>query len=195
MFVTAAFSFAGTELVGLAASETANPRESMPGAVKGTFVSELPLGSFPLRTHADSLLPFDSQWRITIIYISSLTIIGLLIPYTEPRLLGGSGAGESASRLRRVLLELDLTLRSLFFLFIPSLLPALSIRLTSPLSSCFSFRHRHARRWAERNGSPHQRYHLHLRSLHRTFLRLRWIQDSYCTRRDRSVIKFHPSIA
>ena len=28
---------AGTELVGLAATETPNPRQSMPGAVKGTF--------------------------------------------------------------------------------------------------------------------------------------------------------------
>ncbi|KAJ3565537.1 hypothetical protein NP233_g7567 [Leucocoprinus birnbaumii] len=37
VFVTAAFSFSGTELVGLAASETPNPRASMPGAVKGTF--------------------------------------------------------------------------------------------------------------------------------------------------------------
>ncbi|KIM38521.1 hypothetical protein M413DRAFT_447751 [Hebeloma cylindrosporum] len=71
VFVTAAFSFAGTELVGLAASETPNPRETMPAAVKGTF------------------------WRITIIYISSLTIIGLLLPYDEPRLLGGSGANAS----------------------------------------------------------------------------------------------------
>ncbi|KAF5339876.1 hypothetical protein D9611_009040 [Ephemerocybe angulata] len=71
VFVTAAFAFAGTELVGLAASETPNPRETMPAAVKGTF------------------------WRITIIYISSLTIIGLLIGYDEPRLLGGGGAAAS----------------------------------------------------------------------------------------------------
>ncbi|KAK0451417.1 APC amino acid permease [Desarmillaria tabescens] len=71
VFVTAAFSFAGTELVGLAASETPNPRETMPGAVKGTF------------------------WRITIIYITSLTIIGLMLPYTEDRLIGGSGASAS----------------------------------------------------------------------------------------------------
>ncbi|PFH49462.1 hypothetical protein AMATHDRAFT_41527 [Amanita thiersii Skay4041] len=71
VFVTAAFSFAGTELVGLAASETPNPRETMPAAVKGTF------------------------WRITIIYITSLTIIGLLIPYNEERLLGGKGAAAS----------------------------------------------------------------------------------------------------
>ncbi|KAF8628294.1 hypothetical protein AX17_005997 [Amanita inopinata Kibby_2008] len=71
VFVTAAFAFAGTELVGLAGSETPNPRASMPAAVKGTF------------------------WRVTIIYISSLTIIGLLIPYNEPRLLGGGGAAAS----------------------------------------------------------------------------------------------------
>jgi yeast amino acid transporter len=37
VFVTAAFAFSGTELVGLAASETPNPRKTMPGAVKGTF--------------------------------------------------------------------------------------------------------------------------------------------------------------
>ncbi|KAF5354215.1 hypothetical protein D9756_006924 [Leucocoprinus leucothites] len=71
VFVTAAFSFSGTELVGLAASETPNPRASMPAAVKGTF------------------------WRITIIYVTSLTIIGLLVPYTEDRLTTGSGAGAS----------------------------------------------------------------------------------------------------
>jgi len=69
VFVTAAFSFAGTELVGLAASETPNPRETMPAAVKGTF------------------------WRITLIYVTSLTIIGLLIPYNHERLTNGaSGA-------------------------------------------------------------------------------------------------------
>lgn len=44
----------------------------MPGAVKGTF------------------------WRITLIYITSLTIIGLNIPSNEERLLGGAdGAGTS----------------------------------------------------------------------------------------------------
>ncbi|ORY53388.1 APC amino acid permease [Leucosporidium creatinivorum] len=71
VFVTAAFSFAGTELVGIAATETPNPRKSMPTAVKGTF------------------------WRITCLYLTSLLIIGLNIPYDEPRLLGGSGTGTS----------------------------------------------------------------------------------------------------
>jgi amino acid transporter len=62
VFVTAAFSFAGTELVGLAATETPNPRRAMPAAVKQTF------------------------WRITLIYITSLTIIGLAVPYNDERL-------------------------------------------------------------------------------------------------------------
>ncbi|KAJ9113580.1 hypothetical protein QFC20_001932 [Naganishia adeliensis] len=73
VFVTAAFSFAGTELVGLAASETPNPRKTMPAAVKQTF------------------------WRISVIYITSLTIIGLLIPYTDEGLLGSSSYDAAAS--------------------------------------------------------------------------------------------------
>ncbi|WVQ79486.1 hypothetical protein IAT38_001585 [Cryptococcus sp. DSM 104549] len=68
VFVTAAFSFAGTELVGLAATETPNPRKTMPSAVKNTF------------------------WRITLIFITSLTMIGLLVPYDDERLYDGEGA-------------------------------------------------------------------------------------------------------
>lgn len=37
VFATAAFSFAGTELVGLAAAETRNPVKSLPGAIKQVF--------------------------------------------------------------------------------------------------------------------------------------------------------------
>lgn len=37
VFVTAAFAFSGTELVGLAAAETANPAKALPGAVKQVF--------------------------------------------------------------------------------------------------------------------------------------------------------------
>ena len=73
VFVTAAFAFAGTELVGLAAAETANPRKSLPTAIKQVF------------------------WRITLFYIVSLTIIGLLVPYDEPRLVGQSSADAKAS--------------------------------------------------------------------------------------------------
>ena len=34
-------------------------------------------------------------WRITLVYITTLTLIGLLIPYDNDRLLGGSGATAS----------------------------------------------------------------------------------------------------
>lgn len=37
VFVTAAFAFAGTELVGLAAAESANPAKALPGAIKQVF--------------------------------------------------------------------------------------------------------------------------------------------------------------
>jgi len=79
VFVTAAFSFAGTELVGLAASETPNPRKTMPSAIKNTF------------------------WRITVIYILSLLMIGLLLPYNDPFLLYASGGTAAASPFVRVL--------------------------------------------------------------------------------------------
>lgn len=68
VFVTAAFSFAGTELCGLAAAETENPRKSLPSATKQVF------------------------WRITLFYIISLTLIGLLVPYNDEALLNGSSS-------------------------------------------------------------------------------------------------------
>lgn len=72
VFVTAAFSFAGTELVGLAATETPNPRKTLPAAVKQTF------------------------WRVTLVYITSLTIIGLAVPYTNPDLQGGTSGNDTS---------------------------------------------------------------------------------------------------
>lgn len=68
VFVTAAFAFSGTELVGLAAAETANPRKSLPTAVKQVF------------------------WRIALFYIVALTVVGFLVPYTDPRLLNDSSS-------------------------------------------------------------------------------------------------------
>ncbi|EEP78051.1 general amino-acid permease GAP1 [Uncinocarpus reesii 1704] len=73
VFVTAAFTFGGGELVGLAAAETANPRKSIPTAVKQVF------------------------WRIVLFYIVSMIIVGLLVPYTDPQLLNGSSTDVKAS--------------------------------------------------------------------------------------------------
>ncbi|OAA42067.1 Amino-acid permease inda1 [Metarhizium rileyi] len=63
VFVTAAFSFSGTELVGLAAAESSNPVKTMPNAIKQVF------------------------WRITLFYILGLFFVGLLIEDSDPALL------------------------------------------------------------------------------------------------------------
>ncbi|ODQ76895.1 hypothetical protein BABINDRAFT_124132 [Babjeviella inositovora NRRL Y-12698] len=73
VFVTAAFSFTGTEMAGLAAAETENPRKSLPSAIKQVF------------------------WRITLFYIVCLTLIGLLVGYDDPRLIGSSDVDATAS--------------------------------------------------------------------------------------------------
>ena len=73
VFVSAAFAFSGTELVGLAAAETANPRKSLPTAVKQVF------------------------WRICLFYIVSLTLVGLLVPYTNDKLLSGSSSADATA--------------------------------------------------------------------------------------------------
>lgn len=73
VFVSAAFAFAGTELVGLAAAETANPRKSLPTAIKQVF------------------------WRICLFYIVSLLLVGLLVGYNDPRLLTGKSAQDAGA--------------------------------------------------------------------------------------------------
>lgn len=66
VFVTAAFAFSGTELVGLAAAESGNPAKHLPGAVKQVF------------------------WRITLFYILGLLFVGLLVRHDDDRLLGAN---------------------------------------------------------------------------------------------------------
>ncbi|KAL7624698.1 Amino-acid permease inda1 [Parahypoxylon ruwenzoriense] len=73
VFVTAAFSFSGTELVGLAAAEARNPAKALPGAIKQVF------------------------WRITLFYILGLTFVGLLIPSNDDHLLNANGSNDVAA--------------------------------------------------------------------------------------------------
>ncbi|ODQ78553.1 hypothetical protein BABINDRAFT_162759 [Babjeviella inositovora NRRL Y-12698] len=72
-FITAAFSFGGTELIGLTAAETLNPRKMLPAAIKQVF------------------------WRITLFYFVSLTIITFLVPYNNLHLMGASSVDVTAS--------------------------------------------------------------------------------------------------
>jgi len=66
VFVTAAFSFAGTELVGLAAVEHPNPRKALPKAIKMT------------------------AYRIIFVFIATIFFISLVVPYDNPDLVGGN---------------------------------------------------------------------------------------------------------
>lgn len=73
VFVTAAFSYSGMELIAVSAAESRNPRKTIPKAAKRTF------------------------WLITLSYVTILTIIGCLVPYDDPRLLNGSSSVDAAA--------------------------------------------------------------------------------------------------
>lgn len=73
VFVTAAFSFSGTELVGLAAAESKNPAKALPSAIKQVF------------------------WRITLFYVLGLLLVGFLVDSTDKRLLNAGSDDPSAS--------------------------------------------------------------------------------------------------
>ncbi len=64
IFLVAGFSFQGTELVGVAAGEAKDPEKTVPRAIRTVFV------------------------RILLFYVGAIAIIGFLIPYTSPNLLG-----------------------------------------------------------------------------------------------------------
>jgi lysine-specific permease len=65
IFMAAGFSFQGTELLGVAAGETDNPRKNIPKAVRQVF------------------------WRILLFYVLAILVIGLLIPFTNENLAAG----------------------------------------------------------------------------------------------------------
>lgn len=67
IFMAAGFSFQGTELLGVAAGETDDPKKAIPSAVKQVF------------------------WRILLFYVLAILVIGLLIPYTNGKLVNGDG--------------------------------------------------------------------------------------------------------
>ncbi|KAI8320303.1 lysine-specific permease [Martensiomyces pterosporus] len=68
--IVAAFSFQGTEIIGVTVGESANPRRDVPKAIRSVF------------------------WRILFFYISSILIIGFVIPFNNENLVQASGAGD-----------------------------------------------------------------------------------------------------
>lgn len=59
VFLIAGFSFQGTELVGIAAGESENPKKTIPKAINTIF------------------------WRIIIFYLGTIFVVSAIIPYTE----------------------------------------------------------------------------------------------------------------
>lgn len=71
VFVTGAFSLGQSEFVALSAAEQSNPRKAIPAACKLIF------------------------WRILILFLGSLTIVGLLVPYNSDKLMASGESGTS----------------------------------------------------------------------------------------------------
>jgi amino acid transporter len=73
VLIQAGFSYQGTELVGIAAGETENPRKTVPSAIRKTF------------------------FRIVFFFILTIFFIGIIVPSDDPALLTASeGSGASA---------------------------------------------------------------------------------------------------
>ncbi|KAJ5949852.1 Amino acid/polyamine transporter I [Penicillium verhagenii] len=71
-FVVAGTLYAGTEMVGITAGESSNPRKAVPRAIKQVF------------------------WRILIFYVGTIFFIGILIPWNDKQLLGSSSKTASS---------------------------------------------------------------------------------------------------
>ncbi|ODV89647.1 hypothetical protein CANCADRAFT_32842 [Tortispora caseinolytica NRRL Y-17796] len=69
--INAAFTYQGTELVGVTAGESANPRKAVPRAINKVF------------------------YRIAIFYILSILFMGMLVPYNSPYLLGNDDESDA----------------------------------------------------------------------------------------------------
>ena len=65
VFLVAGFAFQGTEGVGLAAAETADPTKNVPKAIRSVF------------------------WRILLFYVGAIAVVGTLIRFNDPNLLRG----------------------------------------------------------------------------------------------------------
>lgn len=73
VLIKAGFSYQGTELVGIAAGETQNPRKTIPSAIRKAF------------------------FRIIFFFIFTIFFIGIVVPSTDDRLTASEGSGASAN--------------------------------------------------------------------------------------------------
>ena len=72
-FVNAAFAFGASEFIAITASEQKNPRKAIPKAAKIMI------------------------YRILFVFLASIVLVGFLVPYNSPQLMGSSGSATKAS--------------------------------------------------------------------------------------------------
>ena len=72
-FVSAAFAFGASEFISITASEQSNPRKAIPRAAKVMI------------------------YRILVIFLGSITMVGFLVPYNSPYLMGSGSDATKAS--------------------------------------------------------------------------------------------------
>lgn len=73
VLIKAGFSYQGTELVGIAAGETQNPRKTIPSAIRKAF------------------------FRIIFFFIFTIFFIGIVVPSNDDRLTASDGSGADAN--------------------------------------------------------------------------------------------------
>lgn len=71
-FINAVYAYSGVETLAIAAAETKNPRRNIPKAAKRIFI------------------------RVTVFYLLSLFIVGLIVPSDDPRLAHNNGTASSS---------------------------------------------------------------------------------------------------
>lgn len=73
VLIQAAYAFIGTEIIGMTAAETQNPRKNIPRAIKGVYV------------------------RICVFYILGVFVLGLICPSNDSRLTSGTNTAASSA--------------------------------------------------------------------------------------------------
>ncbi|KAI1085821.1 amino acid permease [Whalleya microplaca] len=124
VFVVAAFAFGGTELVGLAAAESANPRRAIPMASKQVF------------------------FRIAFFYIINLFILGLILPSDDDRLENSTGSNSSYSPFVLAIKDAGITVLPSIFNAV------ITISVISVANSCTFGSTRTMQAMAERGMAP-----------------------------------------
>ncbi|KAF2746899.1 hypothetical protein M011DRAFT_468185 [Sporormia fimetaria CBS 119925] len=72
VLIQAGFAFQGTELCAIGAGESANPRKTMPKAIRKTF------------------------WSIFLLFVFTIFFIGILVPYDNPKMITGETNASSS---------------------------------------------------------------------------------------------------